>query len=77
MTTSKTRRGDSRKRLVEAIVVLHADFGFPPTRRELAHEVSISYVRVAQLLEQLRDEGVVVWDKGRSRSIRLVRGWEA
>jgi hypothetical protein len=43
----------------------------------LAHEVSISYVRVAQLLEQLRDEGVVVWDKGRSRSIRLVRGWEA
>ena len=66
----------ARTRCINAIVELHADFGFPPTVREIAAEMGVSTTRAAHVLRTLRDEGWVNWDRGRVRSVRLVRAWE-
>ncbi len=61
-----------RTTLVDAIIALTADFGYPSTQAELAIEMKRSRSFVQKLLLELRAAKVVEWDRS-ARSVRVVR----
>lgn len=63
-------------RLIQAIISLHADLGYPPTQDEIAVELGICQRRVWVVLHRLKERGVVDWIPRRPRTIHVVKGWE-
>lgn len=58
--------------LLDAIVQLTAEKGFPPTTRELAEHLGIWNSAAGRMLQRLRDEGRVTWEDGRARTLAVV-----
>lgn len=48
--------------------------GYPPTFRELAKSMDINVSDVFQKLVRLRRDGVVEWEDGKCRTLRIVGG---
>lgn len=48
--------------------------GYPPTVRELAETMELHTNDVFQKLVRLRRDGVVDWDDGKCRTLRIVGG---
>lgn len=64
--------GDSRTRVLLAVLDLTAEQGYPPTVREIGDRVGIS-LAVAQFhLARLRADGLVTWEPGQSRTLRAL-----
>lgn len=62
-----------RTAIVDAIVALTADFGYPPTQAELALEVKRGRQPLRRVLAELREAKIVDWTTGSPRSMRVVR----
>jgi SOS-response transcriptional repressor LexA len=65
-TTQKQRA------VCDAIVELTAAHRYPPTVREIAAGIGVTPMDVQQKLWRLRRDGVVTWDEGRTRTVRVV-----
>lgn len=48
--------------------------GYPPTVRELADAMEVNVSDVFQKLVRLRRDGVVDWEDGKCRTLRIVGG---
>jgi len=66
------RLTERQKDVVIAIRTFWEMHGYGPTHRELAYILQLSLQRIAQLLNALRVAGVVAWNDGKARTIRLV-----
>jgi repressor LexA len=62
----------SPQALLAAILDLTRKKGYPPTLRELAHELGVSVAAVHKHLVRLRAEGVVEWQAASSRTLQVV-----
>lgn len=67
-TTAKQRE------LVDLVRRLTEEAGLPPTVRELSAAAGTNVADTHQKLERLRRDGVVIWQKGRARTLRIVGG---
>ncbi len=59
----------------ETFAVLQAfirEHGIPPTVRELAKALGISSTAAHYRLTRLREHGLVEWEEGKSRTLRIV-----
>lgn len=65
---------DRQMAVVAAIAEWLAARGYPPTVRELSRTMGISTNDVFQKLVRLRRDGVVDWDDGKCRTLRIVGG---
>lgn len=59
--------------LVEVVQRLTAEAGFPPSVREIAVVMNVHHSRVAQLIASAAARGAVAFDRGRARTVRVVR----
>jgi SOS-response transcriptional repressor LexA len=64
--------GGTRAAIVRRIRQRTQAQGYPPTLRELAEDVDVSVNVVLQHLRRLRQAGIVTWELGRPRTLRLV-----
>jgi SOS-response transcriptional repressor LexA len=61
--------------LVEVIRRLTADSdGLPPTVREISATTGTALADIQQKLNRLRRDGVVIWRKGKARTLRVTGG---
>ena len=51
-------------------------WGYPPSIRQLATELGLSAAGVKYHLDALRDLGMVTWEPGQSRTVRLTADGE-
>ncbi len=64
----------TRLAAIDAIRDLTNELGFPPSVREIGERIGCKGIaNVHRALDDLRDEGIVHWEDGRHRTIRLVR----
>ena len=63
---------DQQRAVVQSIVRLTASIGYPPTVREIAADLGHNPSDIQQKLWRLRRDGVVTWDEGRTRTVRVV-----
>lgn len=69
----RIRPSKGQRALLASIRRLEAKRGFPPTIRELASDLGVSTTNgVAQTLDALRRKGWVTWDRGHSRTLKIV-----
>lgn len=61
-----------QQEVLDAIELLTLQKGFPPTTRELADHLGSWNSAIGRILQRLRDEGLVTWDKGRARTLAVV-----
>lgn len=66
------RTTDRQKQILRAIERLNRELGYPPTVRDLAGELDASLCTVHRCLLKLRAGGLITWEKGRSRTLRVV-----
>jgi repressor LexA len=71
MTTATTTT-TKQLAVIDAIVDLTAERGYPPTMREIAKVIGSIHSDVQQKLWRLRRDGRVTWDEGRARTVRVV-----
>jgi SOS-response transcriptional repressor LexA len=57
--------------VLEALEVFINERGHPPTARELAHRLGTSLGSVHRMLQVLRNNGLVSWEDGRARTLRV------
>lgn len=57
---------------LRAIADLCAETGYSPTVREIAYRLGISLSSAHYRLTTLRERGVITWQKGAPRTIRVV-----
>lgn len=62
-----------QRQVVSAIEQLTAREGYPPTIREVADRLSTLPSNIHQILARLRLLGLVAWDPGRLRTLRVVK----
>ena len=68
----RTPEGMERQKKVLQLISHHInDYGYPPTVRWLANELSISTSNVVYYLDWLVDDGKIERDKNVSRGIRI------
>ena len=72
MTTATTTTTPKQLAVLDAIVDLTAERGYPPTMREIAAVIGSIHSDVQQKLWRLRRDGRVTWDEGRARTVRVV-----
>jgi repressor LexA len=80
MTTTSTsiRRARSagttakQRAVMDAIVELTAARGYPPSIRDLANHFGVNVNDVYQKITRLHRDGLVAWDPGVCRSLRVV-----
>lgn len=66
--------GTLRSAIIKAIRDLTAEQGHPPAIREIGTRISCRGVgNIHRTLHDLRDDGVVTWEDGRRRTIRIIR----
>jgi repressor LexA len=62
-----------QRQVVSAIRRLTSDRGYPPTIRELACEIAIAGPNgVKQHLRLMARKGWIIWEPGKSRTLRVV-----
>lgn len=62
-----------QEELLDVVRRFTADHGYPPTVREIRDGLGLNAVsRVARMLGQLREAGLIDWQDGLSRTIRVV-----
>jgi DNA-binding IscR family transcriptional regulator len=59
--------------VLDAILFLADDRGFPPTIREVAARLKTLPSNVHQILSRLRAIGLVDWEDGKLRTLRVVK----
>lgn len=64
-----TARRDRSPEIIDAIVHLTEQQGFPPTTREIADHLGLWNSAVGRTLQRLREEGRVSWVEGRARTL--------
>ncbi|MEN1680990.1 MAG: transcriptional regulator [Planctomycetota bacterium] len=70
MRANLTRRQSDILFAIRAFQVTH---GYSPSRRELQHRMGLAYPSsVTCHLNALRKKGVLTWDAGRARTLRVV-----
>lgn len=58
---------------LDALVRLTAEKGYPPSVRELGEAIGVSSPSTNHmLLKHLVDKGCIQWERGKSRTIRVV-----
>lgn len=62
----------SRQAIVDAILRHIADTGVSPTYREIADSINLSKSTVCAHIEKMRDEGILDFQDGKCRSIRIL-----
>lgn len=68
------RVDDTPDRLFSFIESYVDEWGFAPTNREMGSALNLpSTATVQRHLEKLRDEGKVAWQRGRARTLRIVK----
>lgn len=60
--------------VLKAVAKWIASHGYPPTFREVARSMDIHTSDVFQKLVRLRRDGVVDWEDGKCRTLRIVGG---
>lgn len=65
-------KGPSGPDLVQAILYLTKREGYPPSIRELAEAFNVSVSTIHYHLGPLREDGVVAWETGRNRTLRVL-----
>ncbi len=66
-------RRHAEPEIVKAIRELTAEYGYPPTMREVATRVGVSSSdTIYQRLKMLRTEGLITWEEGKPRTLRLI-----
>jgi SOS-response transcriptional repressor LexA len=61
-----------------AICVVTAEQGYPPTVRELCNHVGMrSSATVVVKLEALKRDGFITWQRGKSRTIKVIKNLDA
>lgn len=65
---------DAQRVLLAAIRARWAARGYAPTYRELAHDIGTSLNDVKQKLVRLQRDGLVEFEPGLSRTVRVVEG---
>lgn len=74
MTRTYTRSADREQALLDAITVFWRQHAYAPTLRELCALAGISSTSLAALyLERLAERGMVAYEPGKPRTIRLVK----
>jgi len=66
MTEAKTPQQNA---VLLAVRDLYASRGFSPTIREIAARTGLHKSRVGEHLERLRQQGLITWEVGKSRTI--------
>lgn len=61
----------TERRLLAILFRREADLMLPPTVRELAEAVNRWPNAVQRALDSLREQGMVTWEEGRNRTLRL------
>lgn len=61
-----------KDRVLQVIIGLTAEHGYPPTYRELATELGISLSAVHRIVQTLRSEGAVRAQDGLARSLTVI-----
>lgn len=59
--------------VLAAVMFLTDDRGFPPTIREVAARLKTLPSNVHQILARLRASGLVDWEDGKLRTLRVVK----
>lgn len=62
---------DHRSEVLKVIREKDLSHGKPPSIRELAGAVDVGVATMHHYLERLREEGLVEWQPGKHRSLRL------
>jgi hypothetical protein len=63
---------DQQRAVLDALSRLSAAKGYAPTVREIADDLAVNVNDVMQKLWRLRRDGVVDWEDGRCRTLRIV-----
>lgn len=61
---------DRSTQVLRAVIEFHEEFGFAPTRRELAKRVGLSHVSITRWILKLRSRGALTCVPGRMRTVR-------
>jgi repressor LexA len=70
---SPQKRGQiSRSKILAAIVTLTSWKNRPPTIQEIGQHTGLANVTVAYHLQKLQEQGLVTWETGRPRTLRIV-----
>ena len=66
------RKKYTNESFVKAIKEFTSEWGFPPTIRDLQLMLGVSSTSVVKYhLSKLRYAGIVLWEEGKARSIRI------
>ena len=71
MTRIPSSLSGTERKILAILFRREADLMLPPTVRELAAELGSSQNTVMQALYELKRGGMVAWEEGRSRTLRL------
>ncbi|MDM5335685.1 helix-turn-helix domain-containing protein [Fictibacillus enclensis] len=59
--------------VLEAIKLFIVTHHYPPTVREIAEMVGVTSTKIVlEYLERLRREGLVSWEEGRPRTLKII-----
>jgi SOS-response transcriptional repressor LexA len=61
-----------QRQVVDAIRAFIQEHGYPPSQMELVGLVGVNLSTVQGYLARLRDAGVVAWEPGQFRTLRLL-----
>jgi repressor LexA len=66
---------DTQEELLSKILKLTAEIGYPPTVRELCSAMGYrSSCTIFRKLEKLKELGLISWEKGKPRTLRVIQG---
>lgn len=71
------RPTEAQRAVLVAVARLSSEWGYPPTVREVCEALGFASTNAAaEQLERLRRLGLVQWEAGRARTLRLTgSGW--
>lgn len=72
MSAPETDLTPGQRQVVEAIRDFIQEHGYPPSQMELVALVGVNLSTVQGYLTRLRDAGVVAWEPGQFRTLRLL-----